>query len=393
MDKKFKIHLQAFSGGLGQQAINFKAIKSKLDWIFSNFTASSLIIGWHQNNQLYRDLKSYMHGMGAKIYLWFPVFSELGYFRTFHPVLDHKGMEISNNKLKEGENFDFYCPTNNLNIANIKGIYEEYYSGVGFDGIFLDKIRYPSFSNGPEGIYSCFCQECQVAMNEYGLDTSGILRLIEAVSTGEKQAGNQALKTIKGYNNFTYQFEEQLWQSFFEFKSYNISRSIKELSHSFKEAGLEVGLDTFAPFLGYFVGQDLRQLAGYCDFIKPMFYRNTWAPAGLPFESHLLYKAFNMNSIGSELNISKTSASTNWLFPGELVTEEVRALSNLGSRAAIIPGFEVNRYNEIAPIEPAYVAENLELFFQSGVEGVILSWDIMHAPEENLAIVKQFLDN
>ena len=49
-------------------------------------------------------------------------------------------------------------------------------------------------------------------------------------------------------------------------------------------------MDTFAPYLAYFAGQDMKLLASMADFIKPMMYRITNAPAGMPFETDCLIR-------------------------------------------------------------------------------------------------------
>jgi hypothetical protein len=50
-------------------------------------------------------------------------------------------------------------------------------------------------------------------------------------------------------------------------------------------------MDLYAPFMAPFVGQDYEILARHADFIKPMLYRQTFAPAGMGFEYDLLRKA------------------------------------------------------------------------------------------------------
>ncbi len=48
---------------------------------------------------------------------------------------------------------------------------------------FLDKIRYSSFSNGINGVFSCFCDDCLEIYREKGLDLetlkkgNGIIRI------------------------------------------------------------------------------------------------------------------------------------------------------------------------------------------------------------------------
>ncbi len=64
---------------------------------------------------------------------------------------------------------------------------------------------------------------------------------------------------------------------------------------------MKIGIDTFSPFISYFTGQDLEKLQEVADFIKPMMYRTTKAPAGLPFE----FERFIDESIYKNKEIAK----------------------------------------------------------------------------------------
>jgi hypothetical protein len=390
---KLIINAQIFSGGFEKKRVEFSDIKRKLDRVYNLFHLDKLIIGWCTDKNLYRELFAYLQARGTKMYLWFPVFSELNYFKQFRPVLDFNGQEIKKFELQQGESFEFFCPTDAYNLQLIKDIYRDLFGDIEVEGVFIDKIRYPSFSNGLTGIFTCFCTECQKAMDEYGINLADSINVIRDLfdDTGQLQAETPII--IKNYQNLRYEFEKPIWQEFFDFKSYNIGRSIKDLSEYFRNLGLEVGLDTFAPFLGYFVGQNLTILAESGDFIKPMFYRKTWAPAGLPFETNILQLIFQLdNECGKEW-VREIFDFKGKLFPRELVIKEMEELKLAIGNDKILPGFEINKKEGIAPVLPADVKENLVLHKKRGVEGIILSWDIMEAPEENLLAVENFLQD
>ena len=52
-----------------------------------------------------------------------------------------------------------------------------------------------------------------------------------------------------------------------------------------------------------------------------------------------------------------------------------------GLPCAVYPGIEINRREDIAPTDPAYVQESLAVLDACGVKGAVLSWDVMLAPD------------
>lgn len=391
MANRLSINAQIFSGGFDEKRVNVAAIMHKLDRIYNLFHLDNLIIGWCTDQNLYLELYDYLQTHGTKLYLWFPVFSELHHFKQFKPVLDFNNREIKKFELQQGESFEFFCPTDKNNLELIKEIYQDTFGGLKVEGVFIDKIRYPSFSNGLTGVFTCFCSECQKAMVDYGIDIENTSNAIRALFDDKDQFKTDTPIIISNYQNLKYEFAEPLWQQFFDFKSYNIGRSIRNLSQYFKSRDLEVGLDTFAPFLGYFVGQNLNYLAENGDFIKPMFYRKTWAPAGLPFEINLLQPIFRFDDQHGSKWANNIFSFKGKNFPAALVNNELEELESAIGIKKILPGFEINHKDHISPVLPADVRENMELFTNRGLDGIILSWDIMEAPEENLLAIKDFL--
>ncbi len=50
-------------------------------------------------------------------------------------------------------------------------------------------------------------------------------------------------------------------------------------------------------------------------------------------------------------------------------------------------GIEINRIDNIAPVDPEYVKENLMELENSKIEGFVLSWNLLSAPQENINMV------
>ena len=143
----------------------------------------------------------------------------------------------------------------------------------------------------------------------------------------------------------------------------------------FRERGLEVGLDLYAPFMAPFVGQDYEILTSHADFIKPMLYRQTFAPAGMGFEYDLLKKAAPDAEGYPEFDMDL-----------DFLHSQLEAMEQYS--CAKYPGIEINYRAVVVPTSPEYVTESLDAVTSHGFEGAVLSWNIMEAPLANLDCLK-----
>lgn len=383
--KNKSIVLQIFSGGFNENKITFEAIEQKLRNILEKIDADKIIIGWSTKKEIYIKIKELLKDYDTELYLWIPVFSEIGILKDAVPSIDFKGEKVGSYALQEGENFQFYCPTDKKNIQRFIEIYEENFDDIGFDGVFLDKIRYGSFSNGIDAVFSCFCTKCKELYKEKSLDLEALKKEINELKAG-KENYNKIPFNITGYNKGVYEFKNSIWGGFFRLKSEIIYDTLLILKDYFSSKNMKIGIDTFSPFLAYFVGQDLYKLQNIADFIKPMMYRITQAPAGLPFECDNLIK----ESIRGDLNEAKkrylkiiNSEMYNDRFPIKFVKNELEFMT-ASLKSDVYAGIEVNRKEPIANVYPEYIKENLENLNDTNIKGYVLSWDILSAPDENI---------
>lgn len=133
-------------------------------------------------------------------------------------------------------------------------------------------------------------------------------------------------------------------------------------------------MDLYAPFMAPFVGQDYAILAQHADFIKPMLYRRTFAPAGMGFEYDLLCKS--------------VPGATGY---PEFETDAAFLDSQLDAMAPYpcgkYPGIEINYRADVVPTSPEYVTESLEHVMAHRFDGAVLSWNIMEAPDAHIAVL------
>ena len=324
-----------------------------------------VIIGWSLNQDVYQQVGAYLHGKGIKMLLWLPVFAETEEMCENEAAVDLSGEIPANYDLAAGEGFRFNCPSRPETAANVVAIYDDNFKDCGFDGVFLDRIRTQSFVSGVSGVLSCGCPVCAEQFKAEGVD-------LEAVRAAWEEKGD-AFFNVTGYapvGGFT--FADPVAAAYFKAKGHVVSNAVAAIADRFRERGLEVGMDLYAPFMAQFVGQDYAILSQHADFIKPMLYRQTFAPAGMGFEYDLLRKAVP----GAE-GYPDIEMSVDFL-DSQLEAMEPYACGKY-------PGIEINYREKVAPTSPEYVTESLDAVMRHGFNGAVLSWNVMEAPDSHIS--------
>lgn len=343
-----KYILQICTGGWNNRNYSSEQIIDRLETVTAMIPVEKVIIGWNLETDQYLQVGDYLHSKGIEMIFWMPVFSEIGHLEAAVESVDIWGEKAEPYNLQEGEDFTFYCPSSPVNIDAVKNIYTRYFSGCGFDGVFLDKIRTASFIAGKSGVLSCGCESCRDIYESNGFDTEKLKQIPEE----EYCTGNP------------------LFLEFLKLKAVIISESVGELEDWFHGQGLSVGLDLFAPELAGIVGQDYAALSAKADFVKPMMYRRTDAPAGIGFEM----RAFRPDFKDEEMTV-------------EYLAGELKKAAEL-SKCPVYPGIEVNYREDIARTSPDYVKESIQAVREAGLPGCVLAWDVMLAPDSHILAVK-----
>ena len=358
--------VQIYTGEIhsAPQPLDIPALISKFEQIYQKAHLDCVMIGENPDAEI-DELADYLRQRGTDVYLWLSVFSG---HRGLSALVNPQNKPVRQDYDPDDEKFVFGCPGNPENIRYIKQIFEKYYQRRKYDGIFLDKIRFPGFSCGTEPVFTCFCPHCRA-----NYPVSDRIQ----IGNGENPLG------ITGYGNLKYTLADKNLDDLFAYKAEAVTASLISLIAYFREKKYKIGLDLFAPFLSYFVGQDYAALAPYADFIKPMFYRKTYAPAGLPFEIDKYANAFG----GSLQEIEKrrlylykmlqTSA-----IDMSFINREIKAMRSHIGTAKLYSGIEVNYHEKIAPVKASYIKENIRM--TENVDGFALSWDLCGTPDENL---------
>ncbi len=341
-----------------------EAVVNRLDSVCALIPVEKVIIGWSTDESIYREVGDYLHSRNIKMLLWLPVFAETEEVCKNSPAVDIWGQVPANYDLAAGEGFRFNCPSDPQNIGHIIGLYDSLFSRCGFDGVFLDRVRSQSFVSGVGGVLACGCPLCEKRFLEEGVDLSIVRE--EWGACGDRFLSASAYVPEKGFT-----LENPVASAFFKAKGRIVSGAVAQIADSLHARGLEVGMDLYAPFMAPFVGQDYCILTRHADFIKPMLYRQTFAPAGMGFEYNLLKKAAP-GALGYPcLEMSK-----------EFLESQLEAMEPYGCKK--YPGIEINYRPEVAPTSPEYVKESLQAV-RTHRFGAVLSWNIMEAPDSHIA--------
>ena len=359
-----KYILQIFAGSWHAAHDKPEDMIRRIEEISARIPVEKVIIGWNTDAAVYRTLGTYLHEKGIQMVLWLPVFTEISDVAETEPAVDLFGKPIVTPAEQEGKAFVFSCPSSQRNIQAVKDVYERYFAECGFDGVFLDRVRSQSFVTGVSGVLSCGCENCRQVFRQKGVDTDAVRERYEL-----KKDSFFDMAACPADGQFV--LEDPLAQRFFEAKEEIIAESVWDLCRFFKEKGLIVGLDLFAPVVSRFVGQNYGMITKYADFIKPMLYRRTDAPAGIGYE----YALFEQYAPTARGRVSLPEGIT-------LLETQLDAVGKVA--CGKYPGIEICYNAELVRTDPDYIAESLAAVRRHGFEGAALCWNIMEAPEAHI---------
>ena len=362
-----KYILQVFTGFRETSEIDSEQIMDRISPVVSRIDVCYVIIGWGADLDAYRKIGAFLHARGIRMLLWLPVFSEVSGSLRPDPAQDIFGHMVAAPVKQEGETFHFVCPSSGHNTAIVQNTYEALYSGGGFDGVFLDRIRSQSFEAGLSGMFSCTCENCRKAYLEHGVD-------IDEVRKQYENRGDSFFDVVSWPASGEFVLENAQAQRYFEAREKIVADAVNGIARYFHEKGMIVGLDLFAPFVSRIAGQNYRRIAACADFIKPMLYRRTEAPAGIGYEYALMKKYVP----GARIPDAPSMGT-------DFLRTQLQAIRNIP--CGKFPGIEINYDPELVRTDPDYIRESLKAVKEYGFEGATLCWDMLQAPDEHIDAV------
>lgn len=370
-----KTIVQIFTGGWHNRLYTAEEICERIEQISELTPLHAVILGWNTDGELYKTVGAFLKERGVEMFLWLPALSELQAFSETDPVVNLWGRQTGDFALQEGESFAFLCPTSEKNRSLLASVYERYFADCGFDGVFLDKIRSQSFVAGAEDVLGCCCPRCAARFAENGCDLQALKALIERRGMAE------AFKPERFDPAAGFHFCYPQTEAFFRAKRTVYTDAIRNIATGFRARGLKIGMDVYAPALAGLVGQDIEALLPLADFIKPMMYRRTQAPAGVGFEYRTMKRALACTDFDAVLGAGQSLEDMSDAF----LTEQLRRKDN----ARLFPGVEVNYREDIARTDADYVRRSVRAVRESGCGGMVCSWDVMLAPDAHLTALAE----
>lgn len=348
-----------------------------------------------------------------KTYLWYPILADIPDFKieqeqlveTFGGLRGY-GKNGCWDKLGEGEeDFLFLCSSDEEHIRRIFDQYQNKIKENGFDGVFLDRIRFPSPSNGFELLFSCFCKSClKKFFNNYGEDLESYRNQAKTVFKNFKTIDVNYLQTCQSLSDVI--IRDSL-KKFYDFRKQNIYQILKMFADKAKQMGKLVGVDLFAPSLAPLVSQDYQLLAKTCDWIKPMIYCHTSSPAGLPLELYCFIRAILdinpaldegqlIREISRIIGVDLPTQINELLKIGiseHIICSEMQKIKefNLPEEIDIYIGIEAVQIPEVCNIDRSILKKYLKSVIKADSKGIILSWDLLKIPDENLKLAGDIL--
>ena len=388
-------------------------LKKKLATVKEALNLDALMI-WSDINKKDLDLvRKICIEFKIKTYLWYPILADISGFKveqeqsveTFDRLHGY-GRNGCWDKLGKGEeDFLFLCPNDEEHIRRIFDQYQNKIKESGFDGVFLDRIRFPSPSNGFELLFSCFCKPClDKFYNKYSEDLENYRYQAKTVFEKFKTIDINYLQICQSFSDIIIQ--DNL-EKFYDFRKQNIYQVVKIFADKAKQMGKLVGVDLFAPSLAPLVSQDYQLLAKTCDWIKPMIYCHTSSPAGLPLELYCFIKA--ILDINPALDESQLIREISRIIGVDLPTQindilkygiseriicsEMQKIKkfDLPEKVDTYVGIEAVQIPGLCNITEKILKKYLKSLIETDIKGMILCWDLLKIPDENLHLVGDIL--
>ncbi len=375
-------------------------VKEKLHTALSILPISIVILGWDIPKHFVEICREETRKCGIKLYRWQPLLTSDGEL----PVRqDSRVIGMNGNPIPGFNNmpsFTFMCP-NHIPYRKelLDHLADILRSGI-YDGIFLDRMRYPAPTRDLNNSLSCFCPSCQKAAREVDLDLNRVrLKIGKLISTTKGRC--ELLRSLLTPGSVDHSSdEENPIAKFLTFRAGCITGIVREAAHLARSFGVGVGLDCFSPTLTWSVGQNIHAIDQSCDWFKPMSYLHTFAPAGLPYELNEMITFLGGSTMQEKLNnLTLISQIIGFPLPkvrSVLMEKGLDALALTreiakGKRSTSTPllvGIELVDLTGITWIDQDQLKKDVQAILRSTADGIVISWDLWHIKTEHLITIK-----
>jgi len=379
------ITVQYLEGGPHLDALAPEEVRERLRAGAARVPITRILIGWNVPEPLVAVCRSEAARMGARLYYWHPLLCGDGRFepRPEWRTIGRNGQPVAG--FRDLPEFTFVCP----NRPAVREAALDHLAGIagkgGYDGVFLDRIRFPAPAAAPPEVLACFCDDCARAAHEDGLDLDALRRC--------DMTPAQWLDALFRDGN------DEAVDAFFRFRSRSVARLVDAAASLVRAAGIGVGLDCFSPSLTRMVGQDLALLDSAADWIKVMTYGHAFGPAGLPFELSTLANWLIEGGMEEPAALERLAEASGLPLPASVgalreTGLEAAALSLETQRARergvrnLLVGMELVEMEGVTSLNAEQIARDWRAFSDAAPDGVVLCWDLWRIPMKYLDLIR-----
>jgi len=394
------IAVQFLEDGPGVAAIAPDDARARLREAFGRLPISHVLLGWNLPRLLLDACREESAQAGARLFRWHPLLTGDGTLVP-RPAWQTVGLDGTPVPGFRGmPEFTFVCPNRPAVREAVLGHLQDVLRPGDYQGVFLDRIRYPSPAADPARLLACFCDGCRCAAAAEGLDLDDVRRRVGALLATPERTPALVRALLAPLAPEGHDPDLAALRAFNDFRARSVTRFVQAAADLIYAEGLEVGLDCFSPALTPLVGQDLAALNGCADWIKIMVYGHTLGPAGLPYELLNLagWLMGRQRANGREV-LGWLSQAARLPLPAACadlrergLAAEVLALETRRGRAAgvnrLLAGVELVEIEGVTRLDPPQIVADLEAFREAGADGLVLSWDLWHIPLERLDLVR-----
>lgn len=398
----FDILVQYLEAGLQVPA---DQAREKLRIAFELLPISKVLIGWNLAGELENACSDLCSKQGKELYRWQPLLCSDG---KIFPKKEWQTVGLSGKPVQGFmalPEFTFMCPNNPQVCEAVTSNLLSILKKDIFQGVFLDRIRFPSPMTNPREQLACFCPYCRKKASEQGIDLQEIRNILKSFLNDKKLIGALIPLLFPETALETHDSDTRKIQRFFQFRLDSVSEFAGEIAHTIKgHYPVSIGLDCFSFTLTRSIGQDLGRLFLCSDWIKVMTYAHTMGVAGLPFELSAIVNWLKATRLFDEKEaLDLVSRSSNiplgdsinalvnkGLGPFSLRHEIQQALPQCRNR--LYAGIELVDEADITNLTDSQIAGDFREFLGSGAHGAVLSWDLWHIPLRRLELIASILN-